>query len=43
MDFGSLYFGPLAKASFSEMLSMMLNAPVTAWSAELYMNGKLYW
>jgi hypothetical protein len=42
MDLGSLFFGPLAKTSCKEMLLMTLNAPVTTWSAELYMNGKLY-
>ena len=41
MNVGSLYFVSLAKTSCREML-MTLNAPVTTWSAELYMNGKLY-
>ena len=42
MNLGSLCFVSLAKTSCREMLLMTLNAPVTTWSAELYMNEKLY-
>ena len=36
MNLGSLYFVSLSKTSCREMLLTTLNAPVTTWSAELY-------
>jgi hypothetical protein len=42
MDLGSLFLVPLANTSCSGMLLTTLGAPSTTWSAELYMNGKLY-